>query len=372
MAGTLLRLGFLASLTAVSISSLGEAAQRDAVDGAIAGVNADPADDVLLVATKSSPPFSFRGEDGEWTGISIELWRQLAEELELDYEFREATLAEMLDGVETGTFDAAVAAITVTAERHERVDFCHPHHTTGFGVAVSARHGTDTWVLVRRILSPRLLLIVGLMIAVVLGCGLLFWRFERRDNESMFGGERRRGIGMGVWWSTILLFGHKGIVPVSIGGRLLAAASMIASILLLSTITGVIASVLTVRQLDTGISRITDLKHLRVATIAASTSAEFLDQRRIGHAEYDTVEEAIAAVDEGRADAIVYDEALLKFLAAGPAEGRIEVLPVTFGLQEYAIALRLDSPLRKPLNEELLRFRATDPWNDLVFRFLGD
>ena len=46
----------------------------------------------LVVATKESPPFSFRGANGQWTGISVELWRHMANELGLEYEFREMSL----------------------------------------------------------------------------------------------------------------------------------------------------------------------------------------------------------------------------------------------------------------------------------------
>jgi hypothetical protein len=42
----------------------------------------DPARE-LVVATKEAPPFAFRGPDGEWTGISIEPWPRLADELDL-------------------------------------------------------------------------------------------------------------------------------------------------------------------------------------------------------------------------------------------------------------------------------------------------
>jgi hypothetical protein len=35
-------------------------------------------------------------------------------------------------------------------------------------------------------------------------------------------------------------------------------------------------------------------------------------------------------------------------------------------------ALKPQSPLRRPLNEALLRYRASDPWDDLIYRYLGE
>ena len=61
------------------------------------------------------------------------------------------------------------------------------------------RESLDTSrTLVRRVVSTCLLFIVGVMIGIVLLCGLLFWMFERKVNENTFGGGRRLGIGMGV------------------------------------------------------------------------------------------------------------------------------------------------------------------------------
>ena len=35
------------------------------------------------------PPFVLRSDDGQWSGLSIDLWKQIAAELKLDFEFRE-------------------------------------------------------------------------------------------------------------------------------------------------------------------------------------------------------------------------------------------------------------------------------------------
>jgi ABC-type amino acid transport substrate-binding protein len=311
-----------------------------------------------------------KNPDGQWTGISIELWRHLMDELNLEYEFRELSLDQMLSGLEAGELDAAVAAISVTAERHQRVEFCHPHFSTGLGIAVSTNSHLSNWTLLRRVVSARMLLVVAGMLAIVVVCGLLFWLFERKHPESVISG-KRQGIGMGVWWSTILLLGHKGVVPMSLWSRLLAACAMLASIMLLSILTGVIASVLTVRQLETGIEHPTDLRHVRTVTVASSTSAEYLRRRRISFKTRATAQEALEAIVDRDADAVVYDQAMLKYLANSSFFETVHVLPVAFNTQEYAIALRPGSPLRKPINEALLKFRASDSWDVMLYRYLG-
>lgn len=326
----------------------------------------------LIIGTKHIPPFAYKNPDGQWTGISIELWKHLADELNLEYDFRERSLEEMLAELESGELDAAVAAISVTADRHQRVEFCHPHFTTGLGIAVSINRQASSWELFGRIVSPRMLKIIGAMIVVILICGLLFWKFERNVNENLFGGKRRRGIGMGVWWTSIMLMGHKGLVPNSIAGRLLAACAMVLSIILLSLLTGVISSILTVRQLDHGIETPSDLTKVRVVAVAGSTGTDYLRHRHIAFQTRPTVQEALQLVVDDRADALVYDQAVLKYLVQREFAESIQVLPASFNTQEYAIALQPESSLRKPLNEVLLRYRASDGWDDLIYRYLGD
>ncbi|MEZ6080201.1 MAG: transporter substrate-binding domain-containing protein [Pirellulaceae bacterium] len=326
----------------------------------------------LRVATKHIPPFAIKESDGNWSGISIELWKHLAHELGVEYELTEHTLEQMLAGLENGEFDVALGAISVTADRQDHLEFCHPHFSTGLAIAVSSKNHRSPWVIFRRIVSSGLFILVFSMIGVVAVCGLLFWLFERRRNENMFGGKRRQGIGMGIWWSTTLLLGHKGITPVSTLGRILATCAMLCSIIVLSIFTGIITSVLTVQQLDTGILDVTDLHRARVVTVQASTSEDYLRNRRIAFRSYPDANGAIQAVEKDEADAVVYDAALLKYLATEKFANRINVLPVTFNVQEYAIALSPNNQLRKPLNSELLRYRESDAWEDLVYRYLGE
>jgi ABC-type amino acid transport substrate-binding protein len=44
---------------------------------------------------------------------------------------------------------------------------------------------------------------------------------------------------------------------------------------------------------------------------------------------------------------------------------------VSFEPQDYAIALRNDSTLRKEINIALLQAEQSDWWKDVLFRYLG-
>src|SRR5271166_5026493 len=108
--------------------------------GAVAaGPDAPASDRELVLGLRVAPPFVMRTPDGIWTGISVELWRHLAEQLSLRYRFEETTQEGLLKGLADGTLDASGGALTVTAERLREVDFSLPYFVTGLGVAVPLR-----------------------------------------------------------------------------------------------------------------------------------------------------------------------------------------------------------------------------------------
>jgi len=355
---------------AVALFVAAPAAQAQDASAAPAAAPATPKAK-LVVATKPTPPFAMKTEDGLWTGMSIELWRRVAEELNVDYEFRELGLDEMLDAVAAGEADVAIAAISVTPDREKRLDFTHSYFTTGLGVAVPRTGEQGFWRTLSRVFSPRFFAIVGILLGITLVGGVMFWLLERRAKTGPFA-DRKKGIRDGIWWSLVILLGHKGVTPTTSAARIVAGMGMLASLLALSTLTGAIASVLTVGQLDTSIQHPDDLRRANVATIADSTSAQYLRSKRIPHRVVEDIDTALSMVADGRIEAVVYDAPMLKFVVNNEHRDRLMVLPWTFQQQEYAVALADDSDWREPMNRVLLELRNDPQWLDVRFRYLGE
>ncbi|MEM7319534.1 MAG: transporter substrate-binding domain-containing protein, partial [Pseudomonadota bacterium] len=80
----------------------------------------------LTAATVTRPPFSMNDGDAD-AGFSMELLAALAETLDWDYQVRRYDVfSDMLDAVETGDADLAIANISITAARETRMDFSQP------------------------------------------------------------------------------------------------------------------------------------------------------------------------------------------------------------------------------------------------------
>jgi polar amino acid transport system substrate-binding protein len=76
----------------------------------------------LLVGTMRVPPFVLRSDDGQWSGLSIDLWKRIAAEMKTEFEFREYDYdaAAMLQAVERRQLDLAIAAIPLNLEGESR------------------------------------------------------------------------------------------------------------------------------------------------------------------------------------------------------------------------------------------------------------
>jgi polar amino acid transport system substrate-binding protein len=327
----------------------------------------------LIVGTKEAPPFAMKGADGKWTGISIELWQELAAELKLDYRFKELDLENLLAGVRSNSLDAAVAAITVTSDRERVMDFTHPFYTTGLGIAVSASSDPPWLAVLRRLVSWKFLAVIGLLALVLTSVGLLVWLFERRKNSEQFGGKAIEGIGSAFWWSAVTMttVGYGDKAPRTFAGRVVGLIWMFAAIIMISSFTAAITSALTVSQLGSSIRGPGDLPGARVATVASSTAEQYLQSRQINYQEFPDVVSALQALANGRADAVVYDAPILKYLAKEEFGGTVTVLPNTFVRQDYAIAVPQGSPLRETLNRVLEREIRSPHWQGVIYHYLG-
>jgi ABC-type amino acid transport substrate-binding protein len=328
----------------------------------------------LVVGTREVPPFAMKAEGDRWTGISFDLWREIADDLGLQFEVREYDLQGLLDAVAAGEVDAGVAALTVTAEREAIMDFSHPFYATGFGIAVTRLERPTGLAAIRRFFAGRFLRVIGSLALLLVVMGTLAWLAERKRNQEQFPAAPVSGIWNGFWWAavTMVTVGYGDKAPKTVLGRIVGLFWLFASVILLAGFIAGMTSALTVSQLEAPIRGPEDLVSARVATIKGSTSEAYLREERIPFQHYADLTAAVQAVAEHEVDAAVYDLPLLRYRVNQSFAAEVDVLPQTFGRQDYAIALPTGSPLREPINRALLSERTRTAWQDILFRYLQE
>jgi ABC-type amino acid transport substrate-binding protein len=324
----------------------------------------------IRVGVREAAPFAFRNDHGQWQGIAVELWQNMAEAASIDYEFEPLSLSALLEALSTGDVDVGVAALTVNQEREARFDFTNPFMRSGLAIATEA--SPSGWLqTARRFFSLPFLSAAGALTGVLLIFGLLIWWFEHRHNDE-FGGSTAEGIGSGFWWSAVTMttVGYGDKSPKTLGGRIVGLIWMFAAIIIISGFTAAIASSLTVSSLQTRINGLDDLRTAKVAVLKDSSAAVFLSQERVRFREYENLEDAISALANAQVDAVVHDAPMLKYELKLQGHEQLHVLPNKIEDQYYAFGLRNQLELRESINRALLQTLAQDDWNDLVEEYL--
>lgn len=359
----------IAAMLAGAVLIFGQPARAQPTDA----VENAPSGHELVVGTKDAPPFAIKGADGAWSGISIDLWRRVADQMHLRYRFvEEPNVQGLIEGVVAGKFDAAVAALTVTAARARLLDFTQPFYGSGLGIAVPAG-GEPSWLpLLRTLTSFGFVQAILALVGLAFAAGLLIWIFERRHNE-VFGGSVVHGLATGVWWSTVAMTQRQagGIAPKTLPGRAVAIVWMVVSIVTIAVFTASVTSTLTIKHLEGTVHGVSDLSSVRVGVVAGTSTEGALSRLRIGYREFATPQDGLKALRAHSIDAFVYDKLLLAWLIQNDFSSSIELIDTTFDPQEYAFAVPSNSSLERQLNVAVLDAIQSDWWHQTVTRYVG-
>jgi ABC-type amino acid transport substrate-binding protein len=326
----------------------------------------------LVVGVYEAPPWAMKGQDGEWSGLTVDLWKALAADLKLPYRFVEGSLSGVLEAVSRGRMDVAAGPFAATIEREQLLDFTHTYVVSGVGIAIRRQGDQDRWLSVVEALSKPTALWLYAGVAVLLFlAGATLWLLERRHN-AMFGGSTAQGLGSGFWWAgvTTVGVGYGDKVPITFWGRLMALLWMFISLILVTSLTAFVAARLAVAELGE-VRGVTNLRNAVSAGIEGSVSTDFLRREKLPHRLYATAPKAIEALLAGDVKAVVYNGPVLRYYAEHDPGKRIEVLPGILEAMPYAFPVPDGSPLRGPLNTALRREMAESHWRDLKDKYLG-
>src|ERR1700727_1602257 len=303
----------------------------------------------LRVAVYDAPPYGHVEPDGSIDGISVDLWRRVAENLGREYHLVPVSqMEEVLKGLERKDYDAAIGAITITPARLARVDFSYPAHRSGVAVAVRHDAGPMSALASYGSVLGELTPLVALTFALLIVMGVAMWladgSMRPHGHESVVDTLRD-----GIYWAVVTMttVGYGDKTPKTTAGRVIAVVWMLARVALISILSTSIVSRMTADRVVGGL-RVTeaDLAGKRLAAVAHSSGAEYLDERHFGYAPFDDLAAAVTALDRGQADGIVNSIGALQYLLAARFKDRIKAPQGVLEPAYMAIALPSGSPLK--------------------------
>ncbi|MEM8925336.1 MAG: transporter substrate-binding domain-containing protein [Actinomycetota bacterium] len=341
-------------------------AQAQSDDGATGDGRSLPDDRVTVVMTELAP---FVVDDqGRPDGFYAEIWDEVARELGVDYDVMWVdSFGQLLDEVESGRADVAVAPLAPTADRETRLDFSSAVISSGPQLGYHERLDTSTSVL-RAVLSWQVLRILLVAIAGLVILANVIWLVERRHPGSHFDEGYRAGIWDGFWWATVTVttVGYGDKAPQSTKGRVVALFGMLLSLFLVGAFVSQVTSVLSSSRTVIPFTTLDELGDEPVAVVGGSTFAAFVELEGAVVVPYDSQAEVFAAAAAGEVNAVIANPFALASL--GPRHGVVPTGDVFY--QEFeTFGLAQGSPWREPINRALADLQAQGEVAEIIDRW---
>jgi polar amino acid transport system substrate-binding protein len=329
----------------------------------------------LRVAVYDVAPYGYANPDGSISGISVDLWRRVAERLERQFKLIPVSEMEsILSGLEQGQFDAAIGAITITPEREKRVDFSYPAHRSGVAVALRKEKGPlaalKSYVAAATELGPLIISSLAMLVLI----GIVMWLIERRHPSAQDSESSVVTLRDGLYWAivTMTTVGYGDKTPKSTVGRVIAVSWMFASLVWVSLLSTSLVSRLTVERVESrDLATTIDLTRKKLAAVAHSSGAEYLDAHRLPYMKFSNLPDALDALAGGTSDAVVNSVGALQYLISKRYASTEEMPQGLLAPAYMAIALPEHSPLKRPVDEALVEITSDPEWISLEDRFFG-
>jgi polar amino acid transport system substrate-binding protein len=330
----------------------------------------------LRIAVYDVPPYGYVDTDGSISGVSVDLWRRVAEQMQRQFTFVPVSdMESVLAGLEQGRFDAAIGAITITPEREERVDFSYPTHRSGVAVALRKETGPFFALMSYGAAVSELgVLILGILAMLIL-IGVAMWIVERPVRSGTQGSESSVvTLRDGLYWAVVTMttVGYGDKTPKTTVGRFVAILWMMGSLVLVSLLSTSLVSRLTAERVETrNVASLIDLSRQKLAAVVHSSGAEYLDELHLRYMECKDLPEALDSLANGQSNAVVNSVGALQYFISKRYDKVLEMPQGLLAPAYMAVALPAHSPLKRPIDRALIKITSGAEWRTLEERFFS-
>jgi polar amino acid transport system substrate-binding protein len=309
--------------------------------------------------------------DNTYTGFDIELWEEIARELELDFTYNETDLKGIFTDLVEGNADVAFSCITLTNEREKIVDFSHHYLDSGLRIMVLNKTKFSLTESLKSLYAPivvKPLTYIGLFVII---CGHVFWCFER--GHPYISTKYFPGIFQAYWYVlvTMTTVGYGDIVPRKWVGRVMAFLVMIIGIGFFGWTIAQLSSAITLQTLHSDITDHRDLRDRLVATVEGTTSVTALEKIGAVVVPVKSIDQAYKKLLKKEVNAVVFDSPTILYYARNEWVGSVSVVGPLFDIQYYGFLFPEGSALREPVNRTLLKLRKNGQYDRIFNKWFG-
>jgi len=308
---------------------------------------------ILKVGVALGDPFVIL-QNNEYSGIAIDIWKLLAEDLKLQYQL--VSMGEHIDdaikNLQEGKIDLLIGPIVPTYERNKLVDFTQPFYLNQIGLVAPLKE-IDFWdallTLLNKVTSS-LLIIFFIVFIIYLH---VFWYYERKTDKRV-SNAYWPGIKETFWLHTLDV--DLGLLPNHLHTRIVRFIWLIFLTLFFSSITAAITSALTVALSDQYINYndVNDFKNKKIAAVVKTAPYHIAKETGLNLLAMNDREQAYQLVLTGKAVGLVdYYPIADYYLNQNQLTNKLMLTNIILKRDTFAFALPINSPLRHVLNLKL-------------------
>ena len=328
--------------------------------------------ETLKIGIKPSEPWvmydqNISEEHRKPIGFSIDLWNKIAQNLNVktQWVYYDST-SELIEASKKGEINASISAITITSNREKVIDFSTSMYELGLQVMVNASTSSASVLElmgkeIQKMMTTKSIIIFLLFLFITMH---LRWYVDSKDAKSdLFEKNYKSGIVDSFWWGITMLVTWE--TPPSKGiARVIDLMWHIVGIIAISILTAIVTSALTAQAIGGSIRSEKDLAGKYVVAVASDAPRRYIEKIGANVIPVKTLDEGIALVRSGKAEALVHDGPRLVYLAnqinKKEHQKVLAVAPFKFNPQNYGIVFPSKSELKENVDRILLKLREAN------------
>lgn len=316
-------------------------------------------------------PFVMIDSTGYYSGMAIDLWELLANEMGFVPEYIEyPSWHELIEDVTSGEIDAAVSNISVTYERAQQIKFSFPWFDSGLRILVKTSGEGSIWNELRR--NGHLQAYVWILILIILLTIILMIVHRRHDPQ--FPRNWLDGFAESLY--RLILAIKTGVIDnkhYNWIGKILAVTWMLTGVGLAAYVTSSITSSMTTVALTHDIHSLSDLPGKQVGVLSETVAQDYLQNRGISIIGYENMNDATTALINGEIDAVVEDAPVLEYWVYTNPEYKLKVVGNIFHADKYAFAAnKRYGPQMDSLSVNLIKLFDLERVSSLKANYFGN
>lgn len=343
------------------------------LSGSHVAAQAQQPSEPLNVGLFVNPPFVMK-DKGQFTGMAVDLWEELAPKLGRQYHYIEfQTVHDLIEAAASGKVGVAVTNLTINQSRARQVDFTQPWFDGGMRIMTGTDQGKGFSNLISGLSDAGFLKAYAWIALIILVATAVLTLFDRRFDASF---PKRWADGIAESFYTVMSVATSGKPPSRKNlfgwvGRIWQALWLVCGVAVLAYVTSSVTSVMTTLSLTNQINGVADLADKTVGVLTGTVEEDFAREEGLSTQTYPGVDHAIDSLVNGDVDAIIADAPVLEYYAYTHPNLPVKVVGRLFEPDKYGFALPRQSPLTRPLTINLLGALDSGEIEELRTKYFG-